>query len=83
MMKTGIESAAYFGLYDYEQGLKRLKKDGYDCIDYSELCNKNSDLYKMSDNEYRDFLNKVGAAAKETGVEICSTSCALADGRPQ
>lgn len=70
MIKTGLESAAYFCLYDYEQGLKRLKKDGYDCIDYSELCNKNSDLYKMSDNEYRDFLNKVGAAAKETGVEI-------------
>ena len=26
-MRIGLESSAYFGLYDYEEGLKNLRKE--------------------------------------------------------
>ena len=36
MVKIGLESCAYFGLYDYDTGFAKLKEHGYDCIDYAE-----------------------------------------------
>lgn len=69
-MKTGLESAAYFNLYDYEDGLKKLKEHGYGSMDYSELTNRNSDLYKFSDDKYRAFLTDIGECANKHGIEI-------------
>ena len=69
-MKIGLESAAYFGLYDYDEGFQKLKAHGYDCIDYAELCKRHSDLYTFSDDKYRGFLTDIGESAKKHGVEI-------------
>ena len=69
-MRIGLESCAYFGLYDYDEGFKRLKAHGYDCIDYAELCKRHSDLYKLSEDEYRKFLTEIGESADKHGVEI-------------
>ena len=62
-MKTGLESVAYFGLYDYAEGLKKLKSHGYECIDYGELCKRNSDLYTLDNDKYRRFLSDIGEEA--------------------
>ena len=69
-MRIGVESAAYFGLYDYDEGFKKLKEHGFDCIDYAELCKRHSDLYKFSDDKYRGFLMDIGESANKHGVEI-------------
>lgn len=69
-MRIGLESSAYFGLYDYDEGFKRLKAHGYDCIDYAELCKRHSDLYTFSDDKYRGFLTDIGESADKHGVEI-------------
>lgn len=69
-MRIGLESAAYFGLYDYDEGFKKLKEHGFDCIDYAELCKRHSDLYKFSDDKYRGFLTDIGESANKHGVEI-------------
>lgn len=69
-MRIGLESAAYFGLYDYDEGFKKLREHGYDCIDYAELCKRHSDLYKFSEDKYRGFLTDIGESADKHGVEI-------------
>ena len=69
-MRIGLESSAYFGLYDYDEGFKRLKAHGYDCIDYAELCKRHSDLYTFSNDKYRGFLMDIGESADKHGVEI-------------
>ena len=69
-MRVGLESCAYFGLYDYEEGFKKLKEHGYSCIDYAELANRHSDLFTFSEDKYRGFLMEIGASAKKHDVEI-------------
>ena len=69
-MRIGLESCAYFGLYDYEEGFKKLKAHGYSSIDYAELCKRHSDLYKWSEDQYRGFLTDIGESADKHGVEI-------------
>ncbi len=69
-MRIGLESCAYFGLYDYEEGFKKLKAHGYSSIDYAELCKRHSDLYKFSEDKYRGFLTDIGETADKHGVEI-------------
>lgn len=70
IMRIGLESSAYFGLYDYEEGLKRLKAHGYSCIDYGELSDRSSELYQFSKDKYRGFLMDIGESAKKLDVEI-------------
>lgn len=69
-MRLGIGSSVYYNVYDYEEGFKKLKSHGYDCVDYNDLTNMNSALYRLSDAEFRNFFKQVGACAKECGVEI-------------
>ena len=45
MLKTGIESTAYFGVDDYEQGLKKAKSHGFDCVDYQDMASPSSVLF--------------------------------------
>ena len=68
-MRIGLESCAYFGLYDYEEGFKKLKTHGYSSIDYAELCKRHSDLYKWSEDQYRGFLTDIGECADKYDVE--------------
>lgn len=70
MIKTGLESTAYFGFEDYADGLKKLKSHGYDCVDYRGLMSPDSPLYKMDDEAFRAYLTKVAEAAEAAGVEI-------------
>ena len=56
MLKIGIESTGYFGAFDYEEGLKKCKEHGYDCIDYENLIVDADAFVKFSDEEYDDYL---------------------------
>lgn len=71
MLKTGIQSNAYFEFENYEAGMRLMKEHGYDGFDYQELGSvPRSPLYKMSDAEMKDYLTKVKECAKEIGLEI-------------
>lgn len=70
MLKTGIESTAYFGVEDYEQGLKKMKLHGYDCADYQEVASPSSILFGYSDGAFERYFKELGACAKETGIEF-------------
>ena len=51
-MRIGIGSDTYCNVYDYEEGFKKMKSHGYDCVDYKVITNINSDLYKLSEEEF-------------------------------
>ena len=70
MLKIGIESVAYFGALDYEQGLKKAKEHGYDCVDYGEICVSNTPFYTYCDKEYIEYLNDVKSCADKYGIEF-------------
>ena len=69
-MKLGIGSRAYYNVYDYEEGFRRLKRHGYNCIDYNDLTDMSSELYGLSDCEFRKFFEDVAECAEKCGVEI-------------
>lgn len=69
-MKLGIGSKVYYNVRDYAEGFKKLKRHGYDCVDYNDLADMSSELYGLSDGELREFLESVASSARECGVEI-------------
>ena len=69
-MKIGIGSKAYYNVYDYEQGFKKLKAHGYDCVDYNDLTDFNSELYNLQAAEFSDFFKRVEASATDCGIDV-------------
>lgn len=72
-MKIGIESSAYFGITGAEEGLKRLKKHGFQAVDYQLFVDTENELFAMSDVEFERRLRRDGALAKDIGIEISQT----------
>ena len=70
MLKTCIESDAYMGGYDYEEGFKRLKEHGFDAIDYEGFFTDSEPFNKYSDQDYLEYIRKYKKAADDNGIEI-------------
>ena len=70
MLKTCIESDAYMGGYDYEEGFKKLKEHGYDAIDYQGFFIDSEPYNNYSDQDYLEYLRKFKKAADDSGIEI-------------
>ena len=69
-MKIGIRSKEYCSECDYEDGFKKMKSHGYDCVDYGDISNIDSEIYKLSDEEFRAFFKRVRACAEKHGIDI-------------
>ena len=70
-MKIGIESSAYFGFYDFESGMKKLRSHGYEGFDYQEVSNiGQSPIYKMTEGEAERHLSEVKECAAANELEI-------------
>ena len=70
-MKIGIESTAYFGYYNFEEGMKQLRSHGYDGFDYQGVCNiGQSPIYKMTEGEAERYLTEVKECAAANELEI-------------
>lgn len=67
MLRTGIESAAYFGAYDYEAGLQKMHEHGFDCVDYAIT---GEPLDKYSDSEYLAYLKDLKTTAKRCEISF-------------
>ena len=69
-MKIGIESSAYVGRYGFEKGLKRMKAHGYECADYQNFVNTETELFTLSDTEFEKYLLTEKDAYAQAGIEI-------------
>ena len=72
-MRIGIESGAYLKKYGLKEGLERMKRHGYDCLDYQFLADTETELYRCGEPEFERRLNEIKEAAQQAGVEIVQT----------
>lgn len=72
-MKIGIESSAYFGIDGVEAGVARLKKHGYQAVDYQLFVDTENALFSMSDAEFDRRMKCDGELHRAMGVEISQT----------
>ena len=69
-MKIGIESSAYIGRYVFEEGLRRMKAHGYECVDAQNFINTETPLFSMTDAEFDRQLLWEKDAYASAGIEI-------------
>lgn len=72
-MKVGIESGAYLYRYGLEEGLSRMRAQGYECMDYQNLCHTDTPLFTGSEAEFEATLTNVRKACANAGIEISQT----------
>lgn len=72
-MRTGITVGSYMHDNNDTEGLKRMKKHGYDAMDYNTLCNTDIYLYHCSDEEFVKELKKIRKTINDEGIEIYQT----------
>ena len=70
MLKIGIESTGYFHLFDYEEGLKKMKAHGYDCVDYQEAASPGSPVFSWDEQTRREYFSKLKSCADEVGISF-------------
>lgn len=70
MRRTGIETGGYFGLTGAEKGFTLMKKHGYDCADYQNFVDTETELFTVGDAEFEKRVLADAEAAKSAGIEI-------------
>ena len=73
-MKIGIIAGVYTGNHeDFYNELCELRSYGYDCIDYQGFMNTETDLFRMSDAEFKAYLCRQRESAEQIGLTIHQT----------
>ena len=72
-MKIGITASGYTNRYGFEDGLRRLRADGYECIDYSEFVDTEKPRFGCSDAEFDAMIAKERKFIEGLGLETSQT----------
>lgn len=67
-MKVGIVSDGYFEWADFEIGLSQLSQDGYHCYDFHNFIMSDEKIFRLSENQLKEYLNKILIASKKNNV---------------
>lgn len=69
-MKIGVQACHYYFKDALIVNTAWLKRHGYDCIDYSRLCDTNNELYAMPEEDFIAYLKSEGDEIRRGGIEI-------------
>lgn len=72
-MKIGIISGAYFGKQEDIDGLRRMKKHGFDYMDYNFLTDTETPIYHCSEVEFEKRMNETRDKINSQGIEVFQT----------
>ncbi len=72
-MKTGIESSAYRDEADLAGSYRRMRRHGYDCVDYQLFVNTETPLFRLDDALFTRKLREEAAIIRDAGLEISQT----------
>ncbi len=72
-MKVGIRSSSYISRYGFSDGLKRLRRQGYETIDYQDFVDTNNPLFSLNEREFEKKLKEQRAEIESLGLEIIQT----------
>lgn len=73
MLKTAIDQKYYCPTYGYREGLALMKKHGYDCLDFEEFCETDTELFQLDSIGFEKYLRKQAEICREEGLEIHQT----------
>ena len=71
-MKLGITSG-YFTKYGVAEGAKRLKAHGYDCTDYQNFINTETDFFRLPEKDFEKVLLEEKKIVADAGIFIHQT----------
>lgn len=71
-MKIGIQSSFFFN-YSQLDGLTRMREIGYECADFQDFINTETDLFTSSLTTFESRLLEVSDACRAAGIEISQT----------
>lgn len=72
-MKLGIIYAAYIGKYGYAAGLERMKRHGYNSVDYQLFIRTHEGYLFLSESELEKTARADGARIEAAGIKISQT----------
>ena len=72
-MKIGITSSYYTAAHGFEEGLRQLRADGYECIDYSGFVDTETPRFACSDAEFDAVVRKERIFIESLGLETSQT----------
>ncbi len=72
-MKIGIISAAYRNAEDLAAGYRRMRRHGFECLDYQGFVNTETPLFEVSEAEFGRRLREEGDIIRDAGIEISQT----------
>ena len=73
MLKIGIGEYYYTVPYGFEEGVYRIKMQGYDCMDYQEFVNTETELFQKDSIQFANYLREQALVCKQAGLEIYQT----------
>ena len=68
-LRTGIINTPY-NRFDLDTALSKIKMHGYDCIDYQEFVNIETDFFKLPENEFLEELGRQKRLFSSHGIEV-------------
>ncbi len=72
-MKTCIEFSPYLRTYGFEEGLKRMRTQGYDALDYGEFCHTENKIFHVSEEEFVKTLRREREIIEDCGLFVNQT----------
>lgn len=73
MLRMGIGERFYTVPYGFEEGIFRMRKQGYTAMDYSEFVNTETELFRMDNYQFTKYLQYQSKACANEGIEIFQT----------
>lgn len=70
MLRIGTTEEYYTVAYGFEEGIRRMKKQGYDCMDYSEFVDTRQPLFQKDHIQFRKYLENQKKVCRDEGIEI-------------
>lgn len=71
-MKIGI-AGGYLSYYGFSEGLKRMKAQGYECLDDALLANTDNDIFSATPAEFERKLTERRKEIEDNGIIVSQT----------
>ena len=71
-MRLGTR-AQYLTVYGLREGAKRMREQGYDCLDYRGFVSPKGELFSLSREEVSSRMKETRAVLEESGLAVFQT----------
>lgn len=73
MIKIGIEDGSYRKKYGAETAYRKLRSLGYECIDYQNFINTDTELFQNGSSAFDTIIKREREIIEDAGLEVSQT----------